>query len=148
MNWTMCIQSKPKTHGIILTTFNTTYIWLHERYCHVVEWFGLVTGFIGLLQLVTTRTIWIYRVYNSLWHALSLLCQLCLPYSSGNGFHQRMFPFLWIPELSPCLRHSNSRLSRKQLQLYQEDLSRVTLCTPFKKAVSSEFLLSNKTSYL
>jgi hypothetical protein len=114
----------------------------------VFELFRLVTGFVGLLQLVTMRTIWIYRVYNSLWHALSLLCQLCLLYSSGNGFHQRTFPFLWIPEQSLCLKHSNSRLSPKQLQLSQEDLSRVTFCTPFKKAVTSKFLLSNKTSYL
>jgi hypothetical protein len=25
--------------------------------------------------------------------------------STGNCFQRRMFPFLWVPELSPCLRY-------------------------------------------
>jgi hypothetical protein len=37
------------------------------------------------------------------------------------------FPFLWVPELSLCLSHSNSRLTPTQLLLAQEDLSRMNL---------------------
>jgi hypothetical protein len=30
---------------------------------------------------------------------------------SCSGFQRRTVPFLWIPELSPCLSHNNSRLT-------------------------------------
>jgi hypothetical protein len=35
----------------------------------------------------------------------SLLSLLCLHQFSGNGFQRRTFPFLWVPELSPCLSY-------------------------------------------
>jgi hypothetical protein len=65
------------------------------------EWllmiFGLITGFIGNLQLVitsNTNSSWICTVYNSLWKSLSLLSLQCLPSvtpsnsgrSSSSGF--------------------------------------------------------------
>jgi hypothetical protein len=74
-------------------------------------------GFAGHLKLVTTsnnNSSWIYKIYNSLWHALSLLSQLCLHLSSGKGFQWQMFHFLWAIELILCLSHGNSHLTKFQ----------------------------------
>jgi hypothetical protein len=78
--------------------------------------FGMVTGFIGYLQLVIgiqSKSSRIYTVYSSLQHALNLLSLLCLHQPSGNGFSRRDVPFLWVPELSSCLSYGNFRLSPK-----------------------------------
>jgi hypothetical protein len=58
--------------------------------------FGLVTGFIGLLPVITKVTITVSLVYtpnSSLWHALSLLSVLCLHQSLlGNGSECHIYP--------------------------------------------------------
>jgi hypothetical protein len=66
----------------------------------------MVLGFAEHLQIVTTSNYSaIANSYTplSLQHVLSLLSLLCLQQYSGNGFQRRTFPFLWVPELSPCL---------------------------------------------
>jgi hypothetical protein len=100
--------------------------------------FGLVTGFIGHLQLVNTGNInssWVCTVYSSLWHALSILNLLCLHQSSGNGFQRQTISFLWVSKLTSCLSYSNSQLTNSQ-QLYSHP--RLNLYTPFEKEVSSQ----------
>jgi hypothetical protein len=48
----------------------------------------------------------IHALVFSLQHALSLFSLLCLHQSLLlNGFQRRKFPFLWVPELSPCLSY-------------------------------------------
>lgn len=95
-----------------------------------MEWllmgFRLVTRFTGHLQLTAinnNNSPQIYAVYDSLWHALSVLSLLCPNQSSGNAFQWQTFLFLWIPELSPCLSSRNSYItttfSRRLLILYQ-----------------------------
>jgi hypothetical protein len=66
-----------------------------------------VIGFTDHSQnLTTVMTVSLIRtLYSSLEHTLSLLSLLCLHRSSGNSFHQRTFPLLCIPELSPCLSY-------------------------------------------
>jgi hypothetical protein len=59
--------------------------------------------------------------YNSLWHALSLLSQLFLHYSSGNDFQWQIFPFLRVSELSPCLSPNISQITNSQQLHTQED---------------------------
>jgi hypothetical protein len=54
-----------------------------------------------------------YMLYSSLEHTLILLSYLCLRQSSGNGFQRQMFPFLWVPELCPCLSHRKSWLTHQ-----------------------------------
>jgi hypothetical protein len=70
--------------------------------------FGLVTRFINFLQFITTinssATAISHTLCNSLHYTLSLLSQLCILQSSGNGLQWQKFPFLWVPELSLCLR--------------------------------------------
>jgi hypothetical protein len=53
----------------------------------------------------------IHTLCTSLQYAICLANQLCLRRFFGNGFQRQMFPFLWVPELSSCLNHSNSPLS-------------------------------------
>jgi hypothetical protein len=36
------------------------------------------------------------------------------PVSSGNDFQWHTIPFLWVPVLSPCLSHNNSRFTKSQ----------------------------------
>jgi hypothetical protein len=84
--------------------------------------FGLVIEFIRFFdtQLVTTR-------YRSRLHTQYVLSH-GLRQSSGNGFQRRMFPFLWVPELSKCLKHSNSQLSHQQVpNCYYALLRRLTV---------------------
>jgi hypothetical protein len=73
------------------------------------------TGYIGLLQIGTTKKAYALSVLRKLQFTgtqhLCLLSLLCFHLSSGDGFHRRTFPFLWAPERSPCLSHSNSRLA-------------------------------------
>jgi hypothetical protein len=70
--------------------------------------FGLIIGFTEHLhiQLVTTSK------YNNIPNSdpafhysthLSLLSLMCLHQFYGNGLQWRTFPFLWVPELFPCL---------------------------------------------
>jgi hypothetical protein len=42
--------------------------------------------------------------------------------SSGNGFQWRKFAFFWVPEMSPCLSHSNSQLTEFPSLNYQKKL--------------------------
>jgi hypothetical protein len=94
----------------------------------------LATGFIGLLYIVakSNNSSRIYTVYKSIWHAFSLLNQLCLHKISDNSFQRRTFPFLWVPKLSPWLSHNNSRLTPTQI------IPRLDLSTPLKLAVFSQ----------
>jgi hypothetical protein len=70
--------------------------------------FGLVTGFIEHLQLVTTSNCSaIANSYSATHYSthLSFLSLLCLHQFSGNSFQQQMFHLLWVPQLSPCLSY-------------------------------------------
>jgi hypothetical protein len=90
---------------------------------NIPMWFRLIHRVTGLLQLTAknNNNSWIYTVYNSLWHMLSLLSLLYLPQFSGHSFQHQMFPFLSIPKLFLCLGHSNSPLTPTELLLSQED---------------------------
>jgi hypothetical protein len=57
------------------------------------------------------------------------LLRLCLRQPSAKGFQSRMLTFLWVPEISPCLRN-NSRHTPTQLLL--------NITMPLKKADSSK----------
>jgi hypothetical protein len=90
------------------------------------------------------------KVRNSLWHALSLHSLLRLYQSSGNGFQWPTLPYHWVPELTPCLRHSNSHKSQQLNSRFRPNFYAL-----FKKAVSartelnwihSELNLNSKTS--
>jgi hypothetical protein len=90
----------------------------------------LVTELIWFLHHIITsnnNSLWAYTVYNPLWHPLGLLSLLCLCHSSGNGNHQRTFPLLRLPELSPCLIHSNCLLTTAQLPSQKGSLQTGTL---------------------
>jgi hypothetical protein len=50
----------------------------------------------------------------SLQHAHGFLSHLLLRNSPGNGFQQRLFPFLLVHELSLYLSHNNSQLTNLQ----------------------------------
>jgi hypothetical protein len=66
--------------------------------------FGLVSGFTGLLQNVTTGNY--SAISNS--HALQFTIAHAKSFQStvsGNGFQWQMFPLLWVPELPPCLSY-------------------------------------------
>jgi hypothetical protein len=61
--------------------------------------FGFVIGFIGLFDTVRDNTLQI-SVHS---HDFQQ--------SSGTGLQRQTSRFLWVPELFPCLSHSNSRHS-------------------------------------
>jgi hypothetical protein len=57
------------------------------------------------VQVTETLSL-IHTLCSSLQHVLSLLSLLSLHLSLlGNGFKRRMFQFLWVPELLPCLSY-------------------------------------------
>jgi hypothetical protein len=67
------------------------------------------------------------------------------PYQSCfNGFQRRALHFLWVPELSQFLSHSNSRLTPQQLRLPQED-SVKTVSTLFYKVACNSTLSKKKS---
>jgi hypothetical protein len=86
-------------------------------------------------SLIPDNSLPIQSLCNSLRHALSLLSQLYLNQSSGNGFQRWTIPFLSVLEMSPCLSHSNCILTSSQQLSFH---SRLNLYTPFKKAVISQ----------
>jgi hypothetical protein len=88
----------------------------------LVSFYVCIEEFIWSVTLDSTITrLWIGNwVYWTLQHNLRLhfthhcniptiILSHCLQQSPCNGFQWRTFPLLWIPELSPCLCHSNSR---------------------------------------
>jgi hypothetical protein len=81
------------------------------------------------------------RIYWTLWYTqIVTTLHNCHTYtnglsrglhqSSGNGFQKRTFPFLWISELSPCLTHSNSRLTH-QPALKNSSLTHTANCPAY-----------------
>jgi hypothetical protein len=77
-------------HGPTQTGAVYVYILSHDR-VWLQTGFGLVTGCIEHLQIVTT-SMYIHTLYNSLQHALRPLSLLCLHrLSPGNGFQRRSF---------------------------------------------------------
>jgi hypothetical protein len=88
--------------------------------------FGLVIGFIGLLQLVTASTNNSSRitVYIPLWHAHTKFSQSAVssPVSCSNGAQRQTFPFLWVSETFPCLR--NSQVTKSQQRYFLHSPSR------------------------
>jgi hypothetical protein len=63
-------------------------------------------------HLILYRNLWpFHTIYNSLQHTVSLLS---LHQSSGTGSQWQTFPFLWVPELTPCLSHRNSQLTHSK----------------------------------
>jgi hypothetical protein len=62
----------------------------------------------GLLNCPLHLNSSLSTVHCTMHGALGLLS---LHQCSGNELQRRMFPFLWAPEVSPCLRHSNFCLS-------------------------------------
>lgn len=78
----------------------------------------------GRLQHATTynnNSSLFYTLYTSLWQALSLFGQPCLHQFSGNGFQRQLRTILWIAEVSPCLSHSNYKLTKSQQQHSADD---------------------------
>jgi hypothetical protein len=74
--------------------------------------FGLVNGFTEYLQLITTsnnNSSWVYRVYRSLQHALSLLSLQCLHQSSPTTSLASVLPF-FLAEAVPQLYNSTMKL--------------------------------------
>lgn len=52
-------------------------------------------------------------------HCAPNLLNLLYPQqSSVDGFQQQTFPFLWVPEPSPCLSHSNSADTNISRQIF------------------------------
>jgi hypothetical protein len=79
----------PANHFILSCVWVTIdRVWTGDwNYCTLNTW--LMTTFYSLLQ-----------------HAQSLVSLLCRHQSlPGNGFQQRTFALLWVPELSPCLSY-------------------------------------------
>jgi hypothetical protein len=70
---------------------------------------GFVTGITLLFYFTKSHT--------SQFPSLLSLLHVCLQSFSGNGFQRRTFPFLWVPQLSPCLSFSISRLTYSRLIL-------------------------------
>jgi hypothetical protein len=62
------------------------------------------SAFTKLAITSNNNSSWIYTVYNSLCHALSILC---FHWSSGNGFQRRTFSFFFVPERFSCPSHVN-----------------------------------------
>jgi hypothetical protein len=76
---------------------------------------GLVIEFFAHLQIVTTSnssaTTNSHTQQFTRARTKSSQSALSSPVLSGSGFQRRTFPFLWVPELSPCL--SYQRLTAK-----------------------------------
>jgi hypothetical protein len=109
------IKRKNLQHMLYSTCYTTLYYNTVTFQTVATDvWSVLVTGFIGHLQLVGTIHYGVIansHTLHSLQHALSPFGLLSLHLFSGNGFQRRMFPFLWVLELSPCLSHRNSWLA-------------------------------------
>jgi hypothetical protein len=67
--------------------------------------------------------------------------------SSGNGFQRRTFPFLWVPELSPCYIYIRSRLTIKVKVTLRPTVSRSVCQTPIWGPIPN-FLLSNSCGFV
>jgi hypothetical protein len=74
-------------------------------------------------------------------HTLSLPSLLSLHQSSGTGFQQQTFPFLWVPGLSPCHSHSNSWLHSTQRH-YASSTAHTT-SSPFLSCSRIAFTFTN-----
>jgi hypothetical protein len=73
---------------------------------------GLVTGFIGHLQLeIAIQSNYISNIL----HALSLLGLLSFHQSSGTGFQHPTFLYHWVPGMSPLLGHSKPLLFKSRI---------------------------------
>jgi hypothetical protein len=111
---------------------------------------GSITGFNGLLQVVTTNNSnnsWIYTVYNSLWHALNILNLLCLHQSTGNGLQLRMFPSSGFPNCPCAPAAAILSYLRKKYYSPEKTHSRLNLSTPIKKVSSQTGLKSPLVYY-
>jgi hypothetical protein len=92
---------------------------------HAIEWrwtgFGLVIGFIGLLNTTSDCTSQITILYWLVFSATVFTALL------GSGFQRWTFPFFWIPKLPSASVVSFSLLSQLQLstECLPETLSRL-----------------------
>jgi hypothetical protein len=88
---------------------------------------------------VTTGRVWIgNQIYWTLQHTthdytLQITITIALSHNlhqfSGNSFQRQTFPFLWVPELSPCFSHSNLTDSPANSHQHQLTLFNDTLYT-------------------
>jgi hypothetical protein len=101
---------------------------------------GLVTEFIGHFdsQFVTTFYNQCYMHTNILSHGLLQ--------SSCNGFQRQIFPFLWVPELSPCLSKSNSLLPAVSILNWTLDSYRLSTATTPIIAAAPHYIASALTA--
>jgi hypothetical protein len=77
---------------------------------------------------------WYTLIHNSWLHftiSITSILVFCheLLRSSCNGFQRRMFLFLWVPELTPYLIKSNSRLPTVSILSWTLDSSRLSTAT-------------------
>jgi hypothetical protein len=80
--------------------------------------FDSLTSYNSYLQL--TLALSVFKILcNSLQHSCSLISQLCLQQSCGNGSQRRTSPFLLVRELPPYLSHTGSLRHSRRLSLHK-----------------------------
>jgi hypothetical protein len=85
------------------------HLYIMDIYCHVIVTIDGVWIGNRIYWPLTDRNYALSLIHifgSSLQHVLSLLSLLCLHRSFPcNGLQRRIFPLLWVPELSPCLSY-------------------------------------------